>query len=266
MARTIDLIALSVIIIIASFVLGAMLLKNVWLALIISTTISIAIVISIKFFAKQKYKVSPAHLATHFAIKGNEYVINLVASTLPDCGFEVEKSCIFHGKTAIFACYKFGMVSPQDIVSIMPQLEERNIQTVFLLANGIDKKAYQVASFLSLRLKLVKTTTLCRYLDKHNALPNIKKPKQKLSLKIIFETVFARANFKAYAFSGAVLLITSFITPFRIYYIVSGSICLLLAICTLFLGGGNTTSSNPFKQIENAVHRDCASNDNSKND
>lgn len=266
MARTIDLIALSVIIMIASFVLGAMLLKNVWLALIISLTISIAIVITIKFFAKQKYKVSPSHLATHFAIKGNEYVINLVASTLPACDFEVEKSCIFHKGTAIFACYKFGMVSPQDIVSILPQLEERNIKTIFLLANGIDKKAYQIADFLSLRLKLVKTTTLCRYLDKHGVLPNLKKQKRKLSLKIIFETVFARANFKAYAFSGVVLLLSSFITPFRIYYIVSGTICLLLAICTLFLGGGNTTASNPFIQIENAVHKDCASNDNQNND
>lgn len=263
MAKTLDFIALAVIIMIASFVWCVLLFENVWLSLVVSASLAVAIVFSIKFFSKQKTKVSALDLATHFAIKGNEYVTNLVKTTLKNAEIDNTSTAIFLKNCAIFSCFKFGAVSSADIANMAKQAEGRDVKTFFVLANGIDRKAYQVANFLGIRVKYTKTSALAKYLAKHNALPDIKAAKRKMSLPLVFEIIFARANFKAYAFSGIVLVLTSFITPLRLYYIISGSACLLLAIFSIVFGGGNLFTENVFKQLENAAQTDCASNDNS---
>ena len=257
MARTLDYLALSAILLVLSFSFGVLIFKNVWISLVVAISFSAAIVFSVSFFTRKKTKISPSKLSTYFAIKGNEYVINLIRSTLCQEVAASENS-ILVGDFAIVSLFKFANVSSQDVVSVQKTIENTNIKTVFLLANGIDKKAYQVANFLGIRLKLVKVSTLARYLEKHDALPDFKKPKTKFSAQAFFEAVFARNNFKAYAFSGTVLVLTSFITPLRLYYIISGSICLMIAIFSLFLGNGNLSSSNPFKKLESAAKNDCA--------
>ena len=60
-----------------------------------------------------------------------------------------------------------------------------------------------------------------------------------------------RRNFKNYAFSGGILILVSFITPLKIYYIVFGTLTLLMALLTLTpLGNGSITSPKVFAQLE----------------
>lgn len=60
-----------------------------------------------------------------------------------------------------------------------------------------------------------------------------------------------RRNFKNYAFSGGILILVSFITPLKIYYIVLGTLTLLMALLTLTpLGNGSITSPKVFTQLE----------------
>lgn len=264
MARMLDYLTLSAILLVLSFVFGVLIFENVWLSLVVAISLSAAIVFSIGFFSKKKSKVSPSKLATYFAIKGNEYVIDLLKRTLNNKDAVCNSTSIVFKDCAIVACYKFGNVSSQDVVNAQKAIGGADVKTIFMLANGIDKKAYQVADFLGIRLKLTKTSTLARYLERHDALPDLKKPKTKFSAQAFFEAVFARNNFKAYAFSGTVLVLTSFITPLRLYYIISGSICLMLAIFSLFFGNGNLSSSNPFKKLKSAADSDCADVDKDK--
>lgn len=262
MARTLDLIALSILLTVIGFVWGALVFQNAWLALVVAASLSLAIVFAVKFYTKSNGKENPSWLATEFAIKGNEYVVDLLKTTLKNAKIESTPTCICLENCLILSCFKFGSVSSQDVAKVANLIESKRIKRIFVLANGVDRSAYQIANYLGVRLKLVKTRALYKYLKQHDALPVINRPKRKkFSFEMIFEIAFSRSNFKAYTLSGLVLLFTSFITPLKLYYIISGSICLLLAIFSLVFGNGNLTSANAFRELESAVSNDCASND-----
>ena len=263
MAKTLDYVALTIILTLLTFVFGLLAFQNAYISLAVSASLSLATVFSIKYFSRKKYRFSPSRLATHFSIKGNDYVVDLIKST-QNCEVETSSNVILLDHCAVFSCYKFGAVSAQDVASVAKAVENSSVKTVFVLSNGVDRKAYQVADYLGLRLKPVKIGAVYRYLDRHGALPDLKKPKRKISLPVVFETVFSRSNFKAYAFSGTILLFTAFITPLRTYYLISGSICLLLALFSLVFGNGNLFALNAFKELKNAADKNCVSKNSDK--
>ncbi len=259
MARKFDLLALGGVLLVLLFTFGIMLFQNAWLSLAISSALSLAIVFSISFFSKSKKKISPSQFAMEMTLRGNENLINIIKSTLKNDKIESCSNYILLENSAIFSLFKFGNVSSGDVQNIHKTLENSKLSQIFIFANGIDKQAYKASTHFGIQLKLVKTSALVRYLENHNALPDFKKPKSKPSLHLIFATVFARSNFKSYAFSGTILVLTSFITPLKVYYIVSGTVCLLLAIATLVFGNGSISGTNVFKELENAAHKDCVS-------
>ncbi|MBQ9276000.1 MAG: hypothetical protein IJ226_00205, partial [Clostridia bacterium] len=220
MARKIDLIALGGVLLVLLFTLGILLFESVWLSLAISASLSLATVFSISFFSKSKKSISPSQFAFEMTLRGNEYLTNIIKTTLKNGKIESGSNYILLKNSAIFSLFKFGSVSSGDVQNIHKTLEYTGISKVFIFANGIDKQAYKTATHLCLQVKLVKTSALVKYLEKHNALPDFQKPKTKPSLQLVFATVFARGNFKAYAFSGTILVLTSFITPLKVYYIV----------------------------------------------
>lgn len=256
--KTLDYIALSIILAIVVFVWGALILDSLPLAIILACALSLAITFSVRFFGENKYKYSPQLLATHFTIQGNEYVTNLIAGTIS--GVETKANYIYLPTCLIASLFKFATTTSQDVATVSKEALSHGVTKVFVLGCGIDRKAYQVANYLGVRLKLVKAGAIYRYLAKHDALPDLKKKKSRPSLKVWFDAVFARANVKYYAFSGVVLVLTSFITPLKFYYLIAGSVSLLLAIFSLAFGDGSVYSLNAFKELENAVHKDCAQN------
>jgi len=264
MAKVFDYIALAFILLIASFTLSAMLFDNLILALVVSSAFSLSVIVFLKFISKGRYKYSPQLLATEFCIQGNEYVAKLLVSVLKNGKIENSSNVIYLKNCLVVSLFKFGTISSQDVANVSKIAKERAVFKVFALGYGIDRKAYQVANFVGINLKLVKINAIYRFLDKHGALPNLSKKKQKFSFSSLLEAIFSKSNLKYYLFSGAVLIATSFITPLKTYYIVSGSISLLLALFCLLFGNGNLHSQNVFKQLENAADFDCVSNDNSK--
>ncbi len=258
MARKIDLLALCGVLLVLLFTFGIMLFQNVWLALTVSSALSLAIVFLVCHMSRTKTKTSPSQFAMEITLKGNEYLINILKTTLKNDKFKSGTNYILLKNSAIFSFFKFGNVSSADVQNIRKSLDDSGISKVFIFANGIDKQAYKVATWLGLQIKLVKTSTLIRYLEKNDALPDFKRPRTKPSFQTVLATVFARGNSKAYAFSGTILVLTSFITPLKVYYIVSGTICLLLAIASLAFGNGSVSGTNIFKELKNAAREDCA--------
>lgn len=67
----------------------------------------------------------------------------------------------------------------------------------------------------------------------------------------MLQTILSRRNFKNYAFSGAVLVLVSFLTPLKIYYIVFGTILLAFALLSLTpIGNGTINSPKVFEELE----------------
>lgn len=129
-------------------------------------------------------------------------------------------------------------------------------------SKSIDRHAWQIANLEDINIEIVKAKQVYKFLAKHNALPVLKKPRQKFSFKALLQTILSRRNFKNYAFSGAVLVLVSFLTPLKIYYIVFGTILLVLALLTLTLGNGTLSSPKAFEELETECQDEYARENN----
>lgn len=252
MAKALNYIFASVIVMLATFVWSALLFKNAIGAIIFSIAFSFAIVVSAYYFSKRNQKpYTYDRLETEFCIRGGAYVIELLKTTLKNTKIENGCNYILLENSMIIANFKFSPLGGNDIASVCRLAKTHNKNHVYLIAKAIDRKAWQVANLEDIKMEIVKTKQVFKFLANHNALPVLKKSKQKLSISALMQTVFSRRNFKNYMFSGVVLISISFFTPLKIYYIVFGTILLAFALLSLTpVGNGTINSPKVFEELE----------------
>ena len=252
MAKALNYIFASVIVMLATFVWSALLFKNAIGAIIFSIAFSFAIVVSVYYFSKRNQKpYTYDRLETEFCIRGGAYVIELLKTTLINNKIENDCNYILLENSMIIANFKFSPLGGNDIASVCRLAKTYDKNHVYLIAKAIDRKAWQVANLEDIKMEIVKTKQVFKFLAKHNALPVLKKPKQKLSISALMQAVFSRRNFKNYMFSGVVLISISFFTPLKIYYIVFGTILLAFALLSLTpIGNGTINSPKVFEELE----------------
>ena len=252
MAKALNYIFASVIVMLATFVWSALLFKNAIGAIIFSIAFSFAIVVSVYYFSKRNQKpYTYDRLETEFCIRGGAYVIELLKTTLKNTKIENGCNYILLENSMIIANFKFSPLGGNDIASVCRLAKTHNKNHVYLIAKAIDRKAWQVANLEDIKMEIVKTKQVFKFLAKRNALPVLKKSKQKLSISALMQAVFSRRNFKNYMFSGVVLISISFFTPLKIYYIVFGTILLAFALLSLTpIGNGTINSPKVFEELE----------------
>ncbi len=256
MAKLLDCIALTIITFALTFVWTALLFDGAAPALIMSCTLTLIAVISIRYVRGKTGKpYSYDRLALEFAIRGNEYVISLLISAFPAIEMEnTGKNYILLKDSAIVSNFKLAALGISDLGAACVLAKKLDRKRVFLICHAVDRRAYTVAQIEGVKLTPVKIRAVYRLLKKRGALPDLKPVKEKLTFKAFFGVLLSRANFKSYAFSGAVLILTSFITPLKIYYIVAGSASLLLAAITLTpLGKGNFYAPKLEEELTNEL-------------
>lgn len=252
MAKALNYIFASVIVMLATFVWSALLFKNAIGAIIFSIAFSFAIVVSAYYFSKRNQKpYTYDRLETEFCIRGGAYVIELLKTTLKNTKIENGCNYILLENSMVIANFKFSPLGGNDIASVCRLAKIHDKNHVYLIAKAIDRKAWQVANLEDIKMEIVKTKQVFKFLAKHNALPVLKKSKQKLSISALMQAVFSRRNFKNYMFSGVVLISISFFTPLKIYYIVFGTILLAFALLSLTpIGNGTINSPKVFEELE----------------
>ena len=252
MSRTIDYISATVLVLLITLVWSFFLFSNFIGALIFSVCFTAIAIFTIRYVSKKKNKpYSCDRLELEFCIKGNEYVINLLKSAIKNDKIENCCNYILLENAVIIANYKFSSIGISDMCGVCNLTKKLGRNDVFLICKGIERKAYQIADIEKIKVRPVKIKAVYKFLKKHDALPDLKETKAKFSITAVFQKVLARQNFKNYAFSGTILTLVAFITPFKIYYIVFGSISLLLALlCLTPLGGGTISSPKVFELLE----------------
>lgn len=252
MARAIDYISATLLILLVTLVWSFFLFADFAASLIFSACFTIIAIFSLRYFSKKQNKpYSCDRLDLEFCIKGNEYIINLLKSAIKNDKFENGCNYILLEKCAIVANYKFSTISISDMCGVCNLAKKLNIDEVFLICKGIERKAYQVAEIQKVKVHPVKIKAVYKFLKKHNTLPDLKDTKAKFSFGALTQKVLSRQNFKNYAFSGIILLLVAFITPLKIYYIVFGSISILFALlCLTPLGNGTLSSPKVFDILE----------------
>lgn len=139
-------------------------------------------------------------------------------------------------RVGVFSCYKSSAVGIDDVFRVYASAYKENLQAVYIVCRAVDRKAVACINRLDMEFEFLSHKQLYAKLKKQNLLPAIKKGNKRPSIAIIISAVFARKNALPFMLSGGSLALCSLFLPkaSAIYYIVLGSINLVLAIVCLF--------------------------------
>lgn len=164
-------------------------------------------------------------------------VENIMSKLLPvDCekkkgGFQEEKAKVFH-----FAVFSFEGLTKTDVAKAFNKISER--ETAVIYTAFCQKEILDFASLFEGKIKIIYGSELYSLLKEKSLLDKIKGefsafvPKKKASFKNLINKNRAKSFF---AF-GAALTVLSFVVPYKLYYIVCGSIFLALSLVCKFFG------------------------------
>lgn len=193
-----------------------------------------------RLFKKQKKEkgMSAKELELVFAIMGAEKTAELYYNTLPlSDNITKEKNTVFIGgekAELLLFNYKFSSMSKDEIARAYNQAEKLNAKYLTIFTKRPDREIQLLANSLPIEVKFPPIRKILSYLKENNALPQnpTKKPRgQRLGMREFLNTLLSPRNRKYYLFSGLLLGVMSFFTPFRLYYLIMSSVPLIL--CTL---------------------------------
>lgn len=250
MTKIFDLISIGVIIAFLSFVWVGLILEDVALSIVISLAITGGFfVVAHALRSREEKPYAYDRLALELSVRGPSFLIENLKTILKNHTFESGFNYISVKNTLFYVNFKFGNVTINDLPNIYSTAEKCGKTRVFLFARGIERKALRLLETYGIYITIVKIKPIYKLLKKHNLLPDLKK-KRTFRLQDLPAIFISKSNFKGLIFSGVVLLSTAFFTPLKIYYLIFGSIALLLAIISLSpLGKDMPSQRQNFKEF-----------------
>ncbi len=230
------------IIILAGFILTALLrplVKDVAAAAFIAFLLVILLFVfgtHIYNRKKNKSEISVSDAENALSLMGNEQLDFFFERTPPayapeqkDGGFIFFRNDVKH---FVAPNYKFSPTSADDVARFYRAAKKNRADSVIVLGRQPSRNVLVFASSLDVRFVFLSSGKLHKYLLKQNALmpkPRKTKKPSKPSLKTVFNGIFLKDRAKYYLLSGISVAFLSFLTPYKIYYLVAGGLCLILA-------------------------------------
>lgn len=234
MARIVDLVSLAVITFMLTFVWTTAAFSSWGAVFAVSVAAALMVTVTAVYIRRGSRKpCSCDRLTVECALRPPSYLIGLLRAAALADGIEFGDNYILTPDAVIFAAVKLGALGLNDLKSLLTKAEELDRKRVFVITHTVDRRAYRLTEYFNVRVTPVKMRTVYRWLKKHDALPDLTRIKTKFSLAAFFEAAFRRANLKNYLFSGLILVSVAFLTPLKIYYLIFGSISLIMALLTL---------------------------------
>lgn len=238
MALIIDILLMTTIIFLISYILLAFLEMSFALQIISAMlmTFVISSLIYKLFLKDKKGSMSYRNFLTYLIWQGEDYAKTLIAKTEKDKPFEDRGEYVLSGDTAIFLWTKYGRLSADTLVRLYRICIKDDIKKAYILTTNLDKKSLSfVKRFCDVMIVFDSFRPLYRKLKAKNDLPVVKS--QKISKKQIIKTVmssaFTRKNGFRFVAVSLLLLTISFVTPFTNYYMILASVNLIFATMCL---------------------------------
>lgn len=234
MARIVDLVSLAVITFMLTFVWTTAAFSSWGAVFAVSVAAALMVTVTAVYIRRGSGKpCSCDRLTVECALRPPSYLIGLLRAAARADGIEFGDNYILTPDAVIFAAVKLGALGLNDLKSLLTKAEELDRKRVFVITHTVDRRAYRLTEYFKVRVTPVKMRTVYLWLKKHDALPDLTRIKTKFSLAAFFEAAFRRANLKNYLFSGLILVSVAFLTPLKVYYLIFGSISLIMALLTL---------------------------------
>lgn len=233
MARIVDLTALTVITFLLTFVWTTAAFDS-WAAVFaVSCAAALMAAVTAVYIKRGAGKpCSCDRLTVECAVRPPSYLIGLLRAAAGE-GAEYGSNYILTPDAVIFAAVKLNPLGLNDLNALVTKAEELGRKRIFVITQSVDRRAYRIVQYHEAHVTAMKMRAVYRWLKKRGALPDLKRIKTKFSLAAFFEAAFRRGNLKHYLFSGFILVAVAFLTPLRVYYLIFGSISLIMALLTL---------------------------------
>ena len=164
----------------------------------------------------------------------------LIENALKKAGYltERKKGAVFiKDKNAVIICrFSFAKVSKADVVRAYNLITKT--QTAYILAESFDLELLSFAQRFDQRVVLVDGAKIYTFLKEHHSLPKNYKYKGffEKKTKASFKPLLDRKKSKTFFVFGLLLLLFSYISPLKLYYIVCGCVFLIYSLVLRLLG------------------------------
>lgn len=237
MAKIIDNVILNTLLFAIFTVWATYLTQNLTYGILISAILVLLLAILTK--PNNDKKINPDGYIPKFVTMTNQQLNELIFATLTPQTSPVIKrgNVILNSNTLLLPHLKFSKISADDIYGKARKAKFSGFKKLILLVNEYDETAFdKIKQYLPVQVEILDVRSLILSLDKANLLPSIPLSTKKVKPKFtaLLKTAVKRKNFKYFLLSGLSLLLLSFVTPLKLYYLTFSTISLSFAIlCVL---------------------------------
>jgi len=244
-SRIMDYIFLTIGIIILTFCWIRFYTHNSTISIILSITLGISLGYLIFHF--NKIRLNKQNLSANalqriqsldfqLSFANTNFILQYFNQLLPQSTINTSQNClILPNDTLLYPHY----LSPVDDITIRSILSTSNTTSnIIIVSNNFDKNTTTLCR--SIRNIHIQLLTTSQFLDKICNNPDFEIPKiidtskPKLTFRQIMLGILDRKKSKTYLILGLLLLFYSFFIPLKIYYLIFGSILILLCILSRF--------------------------------
>ncbi len=171
-------------------------------------------------------------LEFQISVLGGEYALSLFKATFPEAAETEGGRCFVCGDTLVWSAYKFSPCGLEDVCSAYRTATDKGLKNVTVLCRDVDRKCYALKESLGIKIDFVKSKELYKKLQKENLLPipQFEKTPSKISPREVVDLAFSKQNVRYYLTSGIMLTLISLVSPVKTYYVLIGTLSLVLAL------------------------------------
>lgn len=244
----VDLLFISILIFLIIFAWIQFFLKNIILSIFVSIILALSFIIILRYFALKKNKLNIAKkqytndlsrfkLAIQTMSLSN--IARIIKKIIPTkYAPHIIKGDIFFTRDNIlnlFTFYYDDLLTEPKLLQLIKTKQCEHL-TIFCIDHSQEILATS-KSFKNKTITLVNLEQLYNIFTSHNIdidMSNIDISNPKISMRNILKNSISRNKSKGYFISGLILLLTSLIVPFKLYYVIISSVLLTLSLICRF--------------------------------
>ena len=240
----VDLVFITICTFILMFAWVQFFVKSLFLSLFVSVLLTFTLMIVVRVFKSRKYNAQQLILTNNT----NLIKFKLAIQTMPTLKLaqiikqlipteynpKISKNTITfikNGSTHNFALYYSSELNENNILEI---LKTYNCNNIVIFCSGYNRQVKEIStSFNNISVELISLEQLYEIFNKNDVnIPtdNITLNQPKSTLKQILKRSVSREKSKGYFISGIILLISSILVPYKIYYLVFSSLLIILSL------------------------------------
>ena len=256
MGKTIDKVAISLLLFLLAFLLFYRLTDTALTSLFASLLVVFTVALFLAFLHPHapKDKLSKKNFIRYILLKGNSALKDILSLAfsgkyeIQDLGDHTLLS-LENERILVYYAYKFGSLSEEDVAKSYRIAEREKCDTIYALTGHLDRKALAVAEYIPQRFTVINAQTLYKYLSKRGLIPpKDALPKKKNRALGLLRSAFKRDHTKYYLWAGLTTALIALFTPIVTYYIVFSFLNLVLATLTVVFSERSDGQNRLFRE------------------